>query len=269
MTTVETRATDRRLELGLGLLSIGRSWGVRPTEVPAEEEARALLRRALDLGIRSLDTAPAYGGSEAVLGRFLAGLDGPRRSALTVMTKAGEHWDADGATTFVDHGRDALRRSIDRSLTLLHGIDVLQIHKATADLVDSPDVVAAIEHARAAGVTRFGASVATVEAGERAIETGLYSFLQFPLNSTDDRMLPLLPPMARAGLRAIVNRPFAMGSLVGSLVGSATEGAAEGDAARAAFAFIGRHLADGIVLTGTGKVAHLEANVASFAAALP
>ncbi|MBK1840185.1 aldo/keto reductase [Azospirillum sp. YIM B02556] len=264
MKTVQTR-----LELGLGLLSIGRSWGVRPTGVPGEEEAQALLRRALELGIRTLDTAPAYGTSEAVLGRFLAGLPGPRRSALTVMTKAGEHWDADGATTFVDHGRDALRRSIDRSLTLLQRIDVLQIHKTTAELVDSPDVVAAIGHARAAGVTRFGASIATVEAGRRAIETGLYSYLQFPFNSADDRMLPLLPLMAQAGLRAIVNRPFAMGSLVGAPAGSAAGSAAGGDAARAAFAFIGRHLADGIVLTGTGKVAHLEANAASFAAALP
>ncbi|MCG5238426.1 aldo/keto reductase [Azospirillum doebereinerae] len=254
-------SVEKRLELGLGLLSIGRSWGVRPTEVPGEEEAHALLRRALDLGVHTLDTAPAYGSSEAVLGRFLAGLPGPQRSALTVMTKAGEHWDADGATTFVDHGRDALRRSIDRSLTLLQGIDVLQIHKATADLVDSPGVVAALEHARAAGVTRFGASVATVEAGQRAIGTGLYGFLQFPLNSADDKMLPLLPLMAQAGLRAIVNRPFAMGSLVGSATG--------GDAARTAFAFIGRHLADGVVLTGTSKLAHLEANVASFAAALP
>lgn len=263
MTTVQTR-----LELGLGLLSIGRSWGVRPTEVPGEEDAHALLRRALDLGVRTFDTAPAYGTSEAVLGRFLAGLPGPQRSTLTVMTKAGEHWDADNATTFVDHGRDALRRSIDRSLTLLQGIDVLQIHKATAELVDSPDIAAALEYARAAGVTRFGASVATVEAGRRAIETGLYSFLQFPFNSADDRMRPLLPLMAQAGLRAIVNRPFAMGSLVGS--GSAGSGSAAGeDAAHAAFAFIGRHLADGIVLTGTGKVAHLEANVASFAAALP
>jgi len=262
MTTIETRTGETRcLELGLGLLSIGRSWGVRPTEVPGEEDAHALLRRALDLGVRTLDTAPAYGTSEAVLGRFLAGLPTPQRSALTVMTKAGEHWDADGATTFVDHGRDALRRSIDRSLTLLQGIDVLQIHKATADVVNSPHVVAAIEHAKAAGVPHFGASVATVEAGRRAIETGLYAFLQFPLNTTDQSMLPLLPLMARAGLRAIVNRPFAMGKLVGS--------AEDGDAARAAFAFISRHLTEGIILTGTGKVSHLEANIASFTAAMP
>ncbi|MBP2299808.1 aldo/keto reductase [Azospirillum picis] len=249
-----------RLELGLGLLSIGRSWGVRPAAVPGEAEADALLRRALDLGIRVLDTAPAYGGSEAVLGRFLARLPGPQRSAVTVMTKAGEHWDPETGVPFADHGRDALRRSIDRSLGLLDRVDVLQIHKATVEVVDSPGVVAAIDHARGAGVTRFGASVATVDAGLRAIETGLYSFLQFPFSSANRQMLPLLPAMAGAGLRAIVNRPFAMGALVGP--------DADGDAARSAFAFIARHLADGIVLTGTGKVAHLEANAASFAGAM-
>lgn len=262
-----TKTEKEGLELGLGLMSIGRSWGVRPTEVPKEDEALALLRRALELGIRKLDTAPAYAASEAILGRFLADLPGPQRSALTVMTKAGEHWHPETAGTVVDHGESALRHSLDRSLDLLQRIDVLQIHKATVEVVGSPAVAVVIEHARSAGVRQFGASVSTVEAGVRAIETGLYGFLQFPFNAADQKLAPLLPMMAKAGMRAIVNRPFAMGGLVGGLVGGLAGPAGSEDAARAAFAFLGRHLDNGIVLTGTSKIVHLEQNVAGFAAA--
>src|SRR3712207_3844632 len=162
------------LKLGLGLLSIGRSWGVGQSPPASEDEAQALLAKAVEIGITFFDTAPAYAQSEARLGRFLAGLGSSRRKALVVMTKAGEHWDAGRGVGFVDHSRDALIRSIDRSLKLLGTIDVLQIHKATRDVVTHPDVLAAIEHARRCGVAAFGASVSDVEAGSAALESGFY-----------------------------------------------------------------------------------------------
>ena len=160
------------LELGLGLLSIGRVWGVNRSEPPGEAEALSLLEKALDLGIRVFDTAPAYATSEDRFGRFLRGLDPFRREALVVMTKAGEHWDVESGTSVIDHSRDALRRSIDRSLELLGRVDVLQIHKATRDVVRDPAVIAAVEHARACGIATFGASVADVETGFAALAPG-------------------------------------------------------------------------------------------------
>lgn len=249
-----------RLELGLGLVSIGRTWGVREVPPPSESQAHDLLATALEVGIRTFDTAPAYAASEAILGRFLGGLPSPQRNELRVMTKAGEHWDAASGGTVVDHGYDALARSIDRSLALLGPVAVLQIHKATEEVVADPDVLRAIDHARNAGVTRFGASVATLEAGRRAIGTGVYSHLQFPLNEADGKFLALLADMAAAGVRPVVNRPFAMGALVSP--------DAALDAARAAFAFLADHVDDGIVLTGTGKPAHLRQNAAGFLAAV-
>ena len=134
------------------------------------------------------------------------------------MTKMGEHWDFKRGSSFVDHSRDALVRSIDRSLSILGTIDVLQIHKATSDVITHPDVIAAMDYAKRCGVTAFGASVSDVEAGRLALESGLYDALQFPLNRSNTSMSPLLPELAASGRTAIVNRPFAMGGLLaGSL----------------------------------------------------
>ncbi|MBB3019452.1 aryl-alcohol dehydrogenase-like predicted oxidoreductase [Microvirga lupini] len=244
------------LKLGLGLLSIGRAWGVAPSAPPSESEAQALLAKALELGITIFDTAPAYAQSEARLGRFLTALEPSARRRLTIMTKAGEHWDFERGSSFVDHSRDALVRSIDRSLSLLGTIDVLQIHKATSDVVTDPDVIAAMEHARRCGVTAFGASVSDVEAGRLALESGMYDALQFPLNMLSQTMAPLLPELESSGRAAIVNRPFAMGGLL-------AEQPFE-EAAKAAFRYIEKRLPRAVILTGTGNVAHLAQNLEAF-----
>ena len=69
-----------RVQLGLGLISIGRTWGARPVPVPGEAEALAFLEGAYELGIRLFDTSPSYGDSEVKLGRFLTGLSREERT---------------------------------------------------------------------------------------------------------------------------------------------------------------------------------------------
>jgi len=248
--------TQPGLKLGLGLLSIGRMWGVGQSEPPDAEGAQALLAKALELGIAIFDTAPAYARTEARLGHFLSGLEPSRRRTLTIMTKAGEHWDFEKGTSFVDHSRDALIRSIDRSLKLLGSIDVLQLHKATSAVVTHPDVIAAMDHARRCGVTAFGASVSDPETGRLALESGLYDALQFPLNLSYNIMAPLLPVLEASPCLTIVNRPFAMGGL---LTGQTIEAAAA-----AAFHHIEERLPNAVILSGTGKAPHLEENVRAF-----
>lgn len=245
------------LILGLGLLSIGRTWGVGRSPPPTESAAQDLLERAAELGIRVYDTAPAYAASEARLGRFLRGLDPARRSGLLVMTKAGEHWDDESGTGFIDHSRDALVRSIDRSLALLGRIDVLQIHKATREVLLQPGPRAALDHARSCGIHAFGASVSDVDAGLAALETGLFRVVQFPLNGANAALLPLLPALSRASAIPVVNRPFAMGALVAGSSSGSSAGAE-------AFDYLRRRIGRGIVLTGTGRATHLAENVAAF-----
>jgi aryl-alcohol dehydrogenase-like predicted oxidoreductase len=235
------------VELGLGLLSIGRPWGVRQEPPPSETAALELLQKAVDLGIRFFDTAPAYGASEAILGRFLRS----RAADVFVATKMGETWEGERST--VDHRFDALKRSIDRSLELLGRIDLLQVHKATAANLRSPDVGRAIEYARTRGIRAFGASVPDLAAAEAAAGTGWCSYLQFPFNRANTALAPIFTLARERGLKLLVNRPLAMGELSGSVAD--------------AFRFVRAQRFSGVVLTGTKSSAHLAQNHAAFQAA--
>jgi aryl-alcohol dehydrogenase-like predicted oxidoreductase len=233
------------VELGLGLVSIGRPWGVRQEPPPPEGEALRLLEKAVSLGIRFFDTAPAYGESEAILGRFLR----RTRASVFVSTKMGEAWDPATRVSSTDHGYDALRRSIDRSLERLGRIDLLQVHKATADNLASGDVARAIEYAANCGVQSFGASVSDVAAAHAAMRAPWCTHLQFPFNRASLHLESIFDAARGRPVRLIVNRPFAMGRLV---TGSD------------AFRFILERRFQGVILTGTRSVEHLVENHEAF-----
>src|SRR4051812_1623147 len=61
-------------EISLGTVEIGLDYGLSAdgqAHRPQEPEVAQLLNRALDLGVNFLDTARAYGESEALIGRIL------------------------------------------------------------------------------------------------------------------------------------------------------------------------------------------------------
>jgi aryl-alcohol dehydrogenase-like predicted oxidoreductase len=236
------------IELGLGLLSIGRPWGHRREPPPSEHAAHALLEAAVSLGIRLFDTAPAYGASEAILGRFLAQI-GARRDALFICTKMGESWDAASETSSVDHRYDSLKASIDASFDRLGQIDLLQVHKSNAPALLSRDVARAVEYARSRGIRHFGASVSDLATAEAAGRISWCSYLQFPFNRTNTALADIFPLARTNGMKLLINRPLAMGAI-----------AASADA----FAFVREQGFSGAVLTGTKSIAHLRENHAAF-----
>src|SRR6476620_7020809 len=88
-----------------------RTFDVRGTR--AEQNARAIVDRALTADARFFDSSPMYGEAERVLGLALEG----RREATLVATKVWTPSTADG------------RAQLDRALKLLGGyIDLYQIH---------------------------------------------------------------------------------------------------------------------------------------------
>jgi aryl-alcohol dehydrogenase-like predicted oxidoreductase len=94
-----------------------------------EEESRAVVRKALDLGINFFDTANVYasGTSEEFLGRALR--DFAKRDEVVIATKVhGKmHADANGGGL----SRKAIFREIDNSLRRLETdfVDLYQIHR--------------------------------------------------------------------------------------------------------------------------------------------
>ena len=92
-----------------------------------ERDMHRLVRRALDLGINFIDTAAAYGDSEAILGRAL---DGVPRDSYVLATK----FHAAQKGEF--YSPEQILESVERSLSLLKTdcIDVLQVHG-----IEAPD----------------------------------------------------------------------------------------------------------------------------------
>ena len=123
--------------LGLGCASIGGLYG----DIP-DDQAVAVVRRALSLGLNLLDTAPLYGAgkSELRLGQALAGVS---RSSYVLASKVGRvlvptqrdqqvgAFDAPAPFQPVfDFSYDGVMRSFEDSLNRLgvERIDILHIH---------------------------------------------------------------------------------------------------------------------------------------------
>ena len=248
----------RSVELGLGLLSIGRRWGVNDVQPPDEEAALSLLEAAYSNGIRFFDTAPAYARSEAILGRALSSALLPQ-DRIKIATKMGEHWDAEKKVARAGHSFDELSRSLDRSMELLGRIDLLQLHKANAANVASHSTLKALDHASSMGIGAFGASVSDFETAAIACKSGCYEYLQFPFNINNRSLGTVFELLAKYKMKAIVNRPFAMGALIQAGAEKSPD---------ELLRFITSMGFSGVILTGTSCVSHLVANIAAFRSAV-
>ena len=109
--------------LALGTWSFGGEWGSFD-----EDEARATIHRALDLGVTLFDTAQAYGFgvAERLLGTALT--EAVRREDVVIATEGGLR--PDGGTLHRDTGADWLRAGVESSLRNLGTdyIDIYQVH---------------------------------------------------------------------------------------------------------------------------------------------
>lgn len=254
------KPADVSMELGLGLIGIGREWGAGDRSIATEMQANELLRQALVLNIRFLDTAPSYGASEARLGRFLSGLAPELRRGLRVATKFGELW-RDGSAV-IDHSYDSLCRSIDRSLDLLGQIDLLQIHKCTSAVLASPSVRRAVEYARGLGVRSVGASVSDANACATAASTEFIDAIQLPLNCRRPELADAAREARARGKMVIANRPVDSGHIL-----SGADGERRASILRDSFSFLARQRAADVVLTGTRSPSHLRENCTAFRSA--
>jgi len=74
----------------LGTVQLGLTYGLgEHSEKPTEEAAFAILDRAVELGVNTLDTANNYGDSEAVIGRWIAKRKAEGKELPWIVTKIG------------------------------------------------------------------------------------------------------------------------------------------------------------------------------------
>lgn len=207
--------------LGLGTVKLGRNRGVKyPTrdELPTDVQIDELLCSAEELGVNVLDTAPAYGSSEARLGQALArvaGRSGSRnRDRWVLITKAGEAFD--GERSHFDFAPAALRASVERSLKLLgtERLDVVLLHSDGVIELDPrrDEAMGALQELRTAGKVRaVGASTKSVEGGLWAVQSG--DVVMVTLNDQEREGVSVIDAARACGAGVLVKKPLGSGLL--------------------------------------------------------
>ena len=192
-------------EVSLGTVEIGMPYGIAgnaQVAVPDEHSASRLLDRALDLGINYIDTARAYGESEAIIGRALRS----RRQEFFLASKViSPHGQNLGST----ETRELTTASVQESLRLLQTdyIDLMMIHCRAGEIVPDETVFETLCTFKEAGsIRKIGASVYGVEAPVAAIEHGGFDCLQVAYSALDRRLEPQVLALAEERSVGLVAR---------------------------------------------------------------
>ena len=212
-----TEAAGLRLsKLALGTVQLGLDYGVaNRTGRPDRATATAILDLAAASGVNTLDTAPAYGASEAILGEFLASHpDAFGGEPPVVVTKLSALELDDEPTPQAVH--DAVRVELERSARRLglSPLPVCLMHHA-ADMTRHGGLVAeGLVRARDEGlVERVGVSVYTPAEVERFLAVGAFDAIQVPVNLFDQRLVEggHLERLAERGTVVFVRSVFLQG----------------------------------------------------------
>lgn len=198
--------------LGLGTVQFGLEYGVsNRAGHPGEREVANILARAIEAGIGYIDTAPAYGDAETLLGRYL-----PSGHHLRIVTKTPAIADA---TIEAWHGRlvlDSLAASLDRMrVNNVHGFLVHQ----TRDLAKPgwQHLVEAMAEACSRGwASRIGASIYNSDQLALLETRFAPQLVQLPLNVLDRRPIAsgVLARLKAEGVEIYARSVFLQGLLL-------------------------------------------------------
>ena len=199
--------------VGLGCMSMGIA-GTYTSSVRSDDDAVALIHRALELGTTLLDTADIYGDSERQVGKAIRG----RRDKVVLATKFGFVGAIGASDRAIDGSPQYVRKACEASLRKLEveTIDLYYLHRVDAGTPIEETVGAMAELVRAGKVRHIGlseASAATVRRAHKvhplaAIQTEFSLFSREP----EDELLPTLREL---GIALVAYSPLGRGFLGG------------------------------------------------------
>ncbi len=223
---------------------------------------REVLARFVQLGGKVIDSSPMYGRSESVIGDLTNELQ--LRDKLFLATKV---WTS---------GKQAGIESMERSFQRLRvtRLDLMQVH----NLVDAETQLATMRAWKEEGRIRYLGITHYVDSAfpevEKILRREKLDFLQINYSIIDRAAEKRILPLARErGVAVLINRPFASGDLFSRLRGKPFPAwAAEFDCkswAQFLLKWILAHEAVTCAIPATGKVNHLEDNMAAGVGRLP
>ncbi|MDX6668085.1 MAG: pyridoxine 4-dehydrogenase [Solirubrobacteraceae bacterium] len=251
--------TVRRLGFGAMRITGQGIWG--PPE--DRDEAKRVLRRAVELGVNLIDTADAYGPdvSEQLIAEALH----PYPDDLVIATKGGllrsgpGEWEPDGRP---EHLREACDGSLRR--LRLDAIELYQLHRPDPEVPFADSVGALIELRDEGKIRHIGLSNVTVDQLAEALAMTEIVTVQNRYNLVDRDSEDVLEDCTRRGVGFIPWWPLAVGRLART-GGPLDEIAAAHDAtpAQVALAWMLHRSPVMLPIPGTSSVEHLEENLAA------
>jgi aryl-alcohol dehydrogenase-like predicted oxidoreductase len=204
-------------EIGLGCMSLTGAYG--NTGGPAREDAIALIRRAVELGVTFFDTAEVYGPftNEDIVGEALE----PVRDQVKIATKFGFAFAENGVEPGGLCSRpDSIRRAVENSLRRLRTdhIDLYYQHRVDTT-VPIEDVAGTVKELVDAGkVLHFGLSEAAAATIRRAHAVLPVTAVQSEYSMWwRDREQDTIPVLAELGIGLVPYSPLGKGFLTGTI----------------------------------------------------
>ena len=196
-----------KIRLGRTNMMVSRlGFGGIPIQRVSEDEAVAVVRRCLDLGITFIDTANAYNTSEERIGKAISG-----------------RWEEPIlATKTTSRTREGMESHLKLSLERLgvESIDLYQLHNVSdfndLDMVLDPNgPMAVVEEAKRAGLIKhIGITSHQIDVAKEAVKSDRFETVMFPLNFVACEAADELLPLAREhDVGFIAMKPLAGGML--------------------------------------------------------
>ncbi|MBT3379100.1 MAG: aldo/keto reductase [Lentisphaerae bacterium] len=206
-----------KTDLSVSQLAMG---GLFVSKVGGEfEQAKGAVKRAVELGVNYIDTAPGYLDSEDVVGRICEDIDAP----LVISTKIGGR-----PTPFEPQNRDHIRFSIDESLRLLKRdrVDMLMIHEPDRpgqydwwtnwQTIDGP-ALEVLQEMREEGVIDYlGLGGTTAYEMAQVIRSGKFDVVLTAFNYSllwREAQLEVIPAAVAQGMGIVAGSPLQQGAL--------------------------------------------------------
>ncbi len=195
--------------LGYGALEVQ---DVGPGAPITEDQAGAVLNATLDAGINFIDTAPCYGRSEDMIGKYISN----RRSEFYLATKSGCHPELKNVWT-----RENMFMTLHQSLRRLNTdyIDVVQLHNPKTFETEWGGLVDALLEMKEQGKVRWIGVSTNLPSLADYVEWGVFDVFQMNYSTLQREHEDWITSMAASGIGTMIRTRAAKGEpdIAGSL----------------------------------------------------
>lgn len=250
--------TVNRIGYGAMQLTGEGVWG----DAPRREEAKKVLRAAVDAGVNFIDTADSYGPhtNEVLIEEALSGQYGH----LTIATKGG--FERPGPGNWVTNGRpEYIRQAIEGSLKRLKRkqIDLWQLHRIDPKVPVEETLGPVVDAVKAGKIKHVGLSEVGIEDIERAGKVIPIVAVQNMYNLGERKWDEVVDFTARRKMAFIPWYPLASGpETLQEKIGALAE-KYHATVAQIALAWLLKRSPNILLIPGTSSLEHLKENLSA------